>query len=202
MGHRMEPLRLFIAIEVPLNLLERLDRAVEPLRRSLPSDLIRWVPYQNIHLTLKFLGDVSPANVEFLRQALALEAGRHAPFEIGIEGWGVFPEMKRPRVIWIGVQAPTALFRLQRGIDSATQRLGYVSDEKDFTPHLTIGRVRAQVTPDEISRIRSSLQGFSFDLKASFAVTAVHLIKSDLQPQGARYTRLFTAPLSSQGGEF
>lgn len=198
----MEPLRLFIAIEVPLNLLERLDRAVEPLRRSLPSELIRWVPYQNIHLTLKFLGDVSVKNVELLRQTLALEAERHSPFEVNIQGWGVFPDMKRPRVIWIGVQAPAALFRLQRGVDNATQRLGYVSDEKEFMPHLTIGRVRAQATPEDLSRIRTSLQGFSFDLQASFGVTAVHLFKSDLQPQGAQYTRLFTAPLSSQGGGF
>ncbi|MFN3742563.1 MAG: RNA 2',3'-cyclic phosphodiesterase [Anaerolineales bacterium] len=194
----MEPLRLFIAIEIPVSLLEQIDKAVEPLRRSIPQELIRWVPYHNIHLTLKFLGDVSPSNVEFLCRAISQEAARHSPFDVTIEGWGVFPDIKRPRVLWIGIQAPPRLFQLQRGIDSATQRLGYAAEEREFTPHLTIGRVRSQVNPDEIAKIRSALQRFSFDLKSTFAVTAVHLIKSDLQPEGARYTRLFTASLTSK----
>lgn len=192
----MEPLRLFIAIEIPRPLLEQIDKAVEPLRQSIPPQLIRWVPYQNIHLTLKFLGDVSPSNVEFLCQALLQEAARHSPFEATIEGWGVFPDVKRPRVIWVGVQAPSRLFQLQRGIDSATQRLGYAAEEREFTPHLTVGRVRSQVSPDEIAQIRSVLQRFSLNLKGNFVVTAVHLMKSDLRPQGALYTRLFTAPLT------
>ncbi|MBO9368419.1 MAG: RNA 2',3'-cyclic phosphodiesterase [Chloroflexi bacterium] len=193
----MEPLRLFIAIELPLALLQEIDRVVAPLRLRIPGELIRWVPYQNIHLTLKFLGEVSPSNVELICQAMAQEASRHSPFMLTIEGWGVFPELKRPRVLWIGIQAPPELFRLQRGIDAITQRLGYLSEERSFTPHLTIGRVRAQASPEEIALIRSSLQSFSLDFKDSFTVNAIHLIKSDLQPQGARYTRLFTAPLSA-----
>lgn len=198
----MQPLRLFIAIEIPLPLLEQIDKAVEPLRQSIPSGLIRWVPYQNIHLTLKFLGDVSPSNVDFLRQALAQEAARHLPFEVVIEGFGVFPDMKRPRVLWIGVKAPARLFQLQRGIDSATQRLGYAAEEREFTPHLTVGRVRSQVHADEIAQIRSALQRFSPMQSHAFTVNAVHLIRSDLRPEGAYYTRLFTAPLVAKGGEF
>ncbi len=193
----MEPLRLFIAIELPFALLEQIDRVVAPLRLHLPGELIRWVPYQNIHLTLKFLGEVSPTNFQLICQVIAQEASRYSPFELTIQGWGVFPDLKRPRVLWIGVQAPAVLFRLQRGIDAATQRLGYVSEERNFTPHLTIGRVRTQASPEEIALLRSTLQSFSLSLKESFTVNALHLIKSELQPQGARYTRLFTAPLNA-----
>jgi 2'-5' RNA ligase len=97
---------------------------------------------ENMHLTLKFLGDISPSNVDMLTQMLHAETDLFACFDIRLTGLGSFPNLKQPRVIYIGIQAPAALKSLHRGIESASRRLGYESEERGFSPHLTVGRVK------------------------------------------------------------
>jgi 2'-5' RNA ligase len=150
---------------------------------------------ENMHLTLKFLGDVSPANVEMLSQMLYAEADLFRCFDLRLSGLSSFPNLKRPRVIYIGIQAPGTLEALQRGIDSASRRLGYESEERGFSPHLTIGRVKQTVTATEQQAIRRALEGTRIDLLGTARVDSVHLYKSDLQPTGSVYTRLYSAPL-------
>jgi 2'-5' RNA ligase len=188
-------LRAFIAIEIPLGIREAVCKAIAPLQNGLVGSGVRWVPMENMHLTLKFLGDVSPPNVEMLCQMLHAEAELFHCFELRLSGLGSFPNLKRPRVLYIGIQAPATLEALQRGIDSASRRLGYESEERGFSPHLTIGRVKQNANGTEQQAIRRALEETRIDLLGTARVDSVQLYKSDLQPTGSVYSRLYSAPL-------
>lgn len=192
----MNLLRAFIAVEIPLQIRESVCKAITPLQEGLGS-VVRWVPMENMHLTLKFLGDVSPANVDMLSQMLRAEADLFHCFDLHLSGLGSFPNFKRPRVIYIGILAPTALEALQRGIESTSRRLGYEAEERGFSPHLTVGRVKqaSRVTATEQQKIRRALEETRIDSLGTARVDSVHLYKSDLKPTGSIYTRLYSAPL-------
>lgn len=191
----MSLLRAFIAIEIPQGIHQAIEKQAAPVRAAINPSLVRWVPVENIHLTLKFLGDVSPANLEMLEQMLCAEVGHHSSFELEFGGLGAFPTPKRPRVIWIGVQAPAGLEALQHGIEAATATLGYPDEQRPFSPHLTIGRVKQNVGSAGMQQIRNALEGTKVGSLGTARVTGVYLFKSDLKPSGAVYTKLFSAPL-------
>src|SRR5512139_1988884 len=149
----MSMLRAFIAVEIPAEIQQKIHRETSNLRKGIDA-LVRWVPPQNMHLTLKFLGDVSPNSLEFLRQMLRNEAANIQCFDIHLAGLGAFPNLKRPRVLYIGIQAPAALDALVRGIEAASRRLGYEAEERPFSAHLTLGRVRQNANAAEQQQIR------------------------------------------------
>jgi len=188
-------LRSFIAIEIPTDVQDAMDRSTAALKKALARPLVRWVAAHNVHLTLKFLGDVSPANLELLAQALKFEAGQHASFSLSIGGLGVFPNLRRPRIVWIGIEAPAALQALQRGIEAAAARLGYEPENRPFSPHLTIGRVNQNASAAEVQQIRAALEQTRVGALGAVTVEAVQIFKSDLQPGGAVYTNLYTLPM-------
>ena len=190
----MSRLRAFIAVELPLEIRQNIQHATSNLRRDTGS-LIRWVAAENMHLTLKFLGDIPSANVEALTQMIHAQADSFNCFDIHLTGIGSFPSPKRPRVIYIGIHAPAALEAFQRQIESAARRLGYTAEERAFAPHLTIGRVRQHVRADEQQRLRSALEESTIDSLGTARVNSVHLYKSDLKPNGPIYTKLYSANL-------
>ena len=192
----MSLLRAFVALEIPPKVQKDIYQATSNLRRGTGS-LVRWVPAENMHLTLKFLGDISPANVEFLTQMIRTEADSFHCFEIHLAGLGSFPNPKRPRVIYIRIQAPAELEALQHAVESATRRLGYESDDRSFSPHLTIGRVKnaTRMSAADQQKIRHALEETEIDSLGTARVDSVHLYKSDLKPTGSVYTKLFSAPL-------
>ena len=190
----MSLLRAFIAVEIPAEIQQNIDRKTAHFRQGIHS-LVRWVPPQNMHLTLKFLGDVSSNSLEFLRQLLRTEAENVPAFDIHLVGLGAFPNLKRPRVIYISLQAPAALDILQRAIESASRRLGYEPEERPFSAHLTLGRVRQNANAADQQQIRRAIEGTQVDVLGTARVDSVHLYKSELHPGGSVYTRLYTAPL-------
>lgn len=190
----MSLLRAFIAIDIPEEIKKEIGSQTARLSRELGRS-VRWGAAENIHLTLKFLGEISSANIDFLTQALKTEASQHAPFEITVGNLGAFPNSRRARVIWIGLQAPADLGRLQHNIDAAAARLGYPVEDKPFSAHLTIGRVREQISSSEAQSLRSALENTRIGTLGTFAARFVHLFRSDLQPGGPLYTCLFTAAL-------
>lgn len=191
----MSLLRTFIAVDIPLSTLQAIQIGIEPLRKALGTSIIRWVAVENMHLTLKFLGGVSSAHLAMLTQSLLAEADLVTAFEFQTSGLGSFPSLKRPRVLFIGIQAPAGLEALYRRIESACTRLGYESETRGFSPHLTIGRVRQDISVADQQRIRQALQNFHIDSLGSARVDSVHLYKSDLKPSGSVYTKLYSAPL-------
>ncbi len=190
----MGMLRLFIAVEIPAELQQKVYQETSKLRKEMES-IVRWVQAENMHLTLKFLGDVSPSNVEFLMQMLRNEAETVPCFNIQLTGLGCFPSLKRPRVIYIGIHAPAALDALQHGIEAAAHRLGYESEERSFSAHLTLGRVKQNVTATDQLKIRRAIESIQVDLLGAARVDSVHLFKSELKPGGSVYTRVYSAPL-------
>ena len=190
----MSLVRTFIALEIPHELQQLIHKETAHLRNRIGT-LVRWVPPGNMHLTLKFLGNISPANVDILTQMMRAEADSCQPFVMQVGRLASFPSPKRPRVIYIGLQAPAELEALQHGIESATTRLGYESKERDFSPHLTIGRVRQNISASDQQKIRRALEETQIDLLGTARVDSVHLYNSDLKPTGSVYTRLFSAPL-------
>jgi len=190
-------LRTFIAVDIPSHIQQLIQQRIEPLHKSVGAALVRWVTPESLHLTLKFLGNVAPANLQVLSQMLRAEADVVHDFDIQITGLGAFPSRNRPRVIFIGVQAPAELEVLQRGIESACARLGYEAEGRDFSPHLTVGRVRQDASSSDQQKICGALERTNIDLPGTARVDSVHLYKSELNPGGPVYTKLFSAPLKS-----
>ena len=191
----MSLLRAFLAAELPAPLQDNIQTATSSLRKTLGDELVRWVPIHNVHLTLKFLGDVSPSSLDLIKQMLTTEASQVQSFEVQIEGLGSYPGPRRPRVLWVGLIAPAALAALQHSIEAASSRLGFESEDREYSPHLTIGRVRQNISASEQQKIRTALEDARVGNLGFAQVDAVHLFKSDLQPTGSIYTKLFTAPL-------
>jgi len=193
----MSVIRAFIAVDLAPEILQALERVTADLKQRLGRVQVRWVVVKNIHLTLKFLGDVSVSNLEMLQKMLQVETGKHLPFEFAVGGAGAYPSLSRPRVIWVGVQAPVGLNSLQHGIDTEAARLGYSQEERPFSPHLTIGRVPRNATAQDTHQISTVLAGYQLESLGVTQVNEVHLYRSDLQPGGAVYTKLFSAALGA-----
>ncbi len=193
----MAVIRAFIAVDLSPEILQRLEDVAGQLKQRLSEVQIRWVPVENIHLTLKFLGDVSLTNLEVLKRILLAEASNHSPFEMSVGELGAFPSLHRPRVIWVGVTAPAGLNTLQHSIESETARLGYQRENRGFSPHLTLGRVSRNAPSRDARQIGEVMDSFKVGFLGATRVSEVHLYRSDLQPGGAVYTRLMSAPLQS-----
>lgn len=193
----MTVVRAFIAIDLSTQIHQRLEQVSSELRKRLDGVPVRWVPVENIHLTLKFLGDVSIANLEMLGKILQKEANAHASFEISIGELGAFPSTRRPRVLWVGVEAPQELKALQRSIDVETARLGYAMDNRPYSPHLTLGRVSRNANSGHMRQIGDVLKAYKVGFIAATRVKSVHLFRSELGPGGAVYTSLAKAVLQS-----
>jgi 2'-5' RNA ligase len=188
-------LRSFIAVKIPHEIQNAIARSIAPLQKTLPKPIVRWVASENVHLTLKFLGDVSPANLELLAEALKVEAGNHEAFFIPVGTLGAFPSPRRARILWIGLEAPAALKALTRGVEAAAARLGYGAEIRPFSPHLTIGRVGQNVSTADLQRISAAIAGMNVGALGTVLVDAVHIFKSDLLPGGSVYTLLYSLPM-------
>lgn len=157
------------------------------IRKTGPAGGIRWVSGPNMHLTLKFLGEVKDDIVPVIGQRLQAMAVRHRPFSIDIRGAGAFPNIKRPNVLWIGIDKTGPLRDLFLDIDAGLAELGIEKESRPFSPHLTIGRVRdsGAIGPamDELSTYKGAFFG-------SIDVDEILLMKSVLGPSGAEYSKV------------
>lgn len=196
-----EVIRTFIAVDIPPEVRESLGEVSYRLQEKLDETPVRWADYKKIHLTLKFLGDVSRENLGMVKKILGSEVSKHQAMEIGIGRVGAFPKTRHPRVIWVGVEAPGELYDLRRGIEDGVARLGYNYDKYDFTPHLTLGRVSRKASSRDVRKVGKVLHEFQVGFIGVARIQAVHLYRSDLQPDGAVYTKLYTASLTKDNGQ-
>lgn len=195
----MDAIRTFIAIELPEDVRRRLDTVENDLQARIGSSkAVRWVPAGNMHLTLKFLGEVSTANVQSLARMLRGETARHPRFSLTIGGLGAFPNPRRPRVIWVGAGAPPELSSLQRSIEAETRRLGYPAEDRPFSAHLTLGRIAQNARPDDIAVVARALSEIQVGELGRVEVDRLHLFRSDLHTSGSVYTSLYSFPLAEE----
>lgn len=193
----MNQIRVFIAVDLPPAIQESVEKQTALLRRTLGDDLIRWVPAQNMHLTLKFIGNIAASHLDFLKQMLTQSVNSQRQFDLQVGGIGSFPNLKRPRVLWVGIHAPADLTSLQKNVEAGAVRLGYEKEERAFSPHLTLGRVRQNVSAADLQRIRSALENTQIGRIGTATIEAVHLYKSDLHADGSIYTKLLSVPLGN-----
>jgi 2'-5' RNA ligase len=190
-------IRTFIAIEFPPEIQENIDQVSQDLRIELKGMPVRWVAAGNIHLTLKFLGDVSLSQVELIKKLLSNITKGHQAFKINVGGLGIFPKPQRPKVIWVGVDAPSDLIDIQNEIEKAVSQIGFPPETRPFSPHLTLGRITQPVNPILINRISECMESSRGVKLGSFEVKAIQLFRSDLKPGGSIYTRLFSGLLGN-----
>lgn len=185
-------IRTFIAIELPQAVHQGLDNFCRELKRSRAQ--VSWVRPENIHLTLKFLGDVAPEQLNPIQEALEKAAAETAPFRLQAAGCGAFPSLKQMHIVWVGVRGDhEPLNALQKQIESALAPMGFKREDRPFKPHLTIGRVKGRQGTRALQENLMANQAFETE---TFDVAEVVLYKSDLRPEGARYTPLFRAALA------
>lgn len=169
--------RLFIAIELPVEM----KKTLSSYRCDLPG--MRWVPSDQIHLTLRFLGDVPPKESARLKEALAAIA--FAPFPLTVQGIGHFPHHGQPRVLWIGLEASPPLLELQGRIEAAVTGTGIVPDERRFSPHITIARIKENASA-AVALFEAKHRQLCFP---PFTVSDFILFSSVLGPAGATHRR-------------
>ena len=185
MSRSSESWRLFIAIELPKDVRGRISRHIQRLREQLPEVRASWTREENLHLTLKFLGDNAVATAESVSEALKLAAGRFSSFEIEIRECGAFPPRGKPNVLWIGISDPSAnLAKLHEEIEDECDRIGITRERRTFHPHLTIARLRDPRGTRELAQLH---QDIGFD-PVGIRVTDLCLIRSELSSAGSRYT--------------
>jgi 2'-5' RNA ligase len=193
----MKMIRSFIALDLSPEILGRLDAIIQQMSQRLPDSIVRWTPARNIHLTLKFLGEVAERNLDGLFEIVRRAAEQQPVMQLRVSSLGAFPSLNRPRVLWVGVQAPDELAALQRSIDIETARMGYPGEEREFSPHLTLGRISRNASPEEARQAGSLLGSLQVGDLGICNIAQVHFYRSDLNPGGARYTRLYSAALSN-----
>lgn len=201
--------RIFLAVPLPPDVVAMVDRVVRDLKRE--EWPVRWTAGSNAHITLQFLGDVPIERVELLRLGLGPVVAKHRHFRLRTADLGVFPNWKRPRVLWLGLYGPAhRLQSLHDAIGAYLTELDFPLDEKEFHPHITLGRVRDvrnTSTRDLPQRIRQRFERavetgeVSHEHPLPVPVDEVHLIRSHLSHSGSRYEVLARFPLggSSDG---
>jgi 2'-5' RNA ligase len=186
-------IRSFIAIDFPDETRKALEDIQKELKRCGAG--VRWVKPSSIHLTLKFLGNIQPAQVEDIALAVAQEIRDHPPITLCAAGLGAFPSRRKPRVIWIGMEGEVQrLNGIQALIENALEPLGFAREKRGFRPHLTIGRVKDRRRLQSLVDAMATLDMEPFN---SFDADEIILYKSDLRPTGAIYTKLHRMPLAA-----
>jgi 2'-5' RNA ligase len=189
----METIRAFVAVPLPDSLLRQLANLQRRLGDQVPHRSVRWVRPAGIHLTLKFLGDTPTDKLPEIERALAAVA-RNAPvctFTVG--ELGCFPNPRRPRVVWVGVQEPTGrLAAVQDAIEEVMAPFGYKPEGRGFTPHLTLGRVGRKARRDDVARVGEVVAATEVGQLAEVTADRFALIRSVLKPTGAEYSTLET----------
>ncbi len=186
-------MRAFVGIGLPEPCRAAIDRALSAFRKD--SGRIAWVRERNLHVTLKFLGEIRPDQVDGLAALLADAAAGVPPFDVDVTGAGAFPTLRAPRVLWIGIREPLELVgKLQQNIETALSRSGFPREDRPFHPHVTAGRVKGALPPGWGDRFVGALSGIRF---GSARVESFQLYDSRLSPAGATYTVVREIPLGA-----
>jgi len=184
-------MRAFIAIDLPEALHAALAEAQQNFRSAASN--ARWTRPEGIHLTLKFLGEISDAQTKQVVEALT-QIGSFEPFSVEVKGFGFFPQAQRPRVFWAGVMAPPALAQLAAQVQNRMEKIGFEREDCAFSPHLTLARFQVPRPQPNLeaavgARVKTSM--------GTFYASEFFLFESKLSPQGAQYKKLMRFPRNS-----
>jgi len=184
--------RLFVALEIPAQVREALAGLIGEFRGLAPK--LKWVRLENLHLTLKFIGETENTKLDIIRSALA-KVSSNKPVELQIQGLGFFPNERWPRVFWAGLRASENLASLAADIDAACASIDFPREQRAFEPHLTLARLESTLPPGALLNAVQQNQAREF---GAFRGTEFHLIESKLKSAGAEYTTLQSFPFVSE----
>jgi len=188
---RQQAMRCFISITLPEEI-KRGMTAIQGRLRASGAD-VSWTRPEGMHLTLKFLGEVEEKILPEMEAALNAAVRGRSSFFLKVSGIGTFPDMRRPRVIWIALKEHgNNLIRLQRGVEEKFNEIGFPQEDRDFTPHITLGRIRSQKNVEKLLSLIEKEKDVELN---GFDASCVHLMQSQLKPTGAVYTELYSAPV-------
>ncbi len=203
-------IRTFLAVELPAPLKQALTRLQADVRNRISRELspgmrIQWVRPDSIHLTVKFLGNIPEDHVDDLRSLVGDTLRSLAPFSIDVAGLGVFPDLRAPRVLWLGLSSrssegspTTALSHLAATVEHCVEGLGYPPESRPFNPHLTLARIKEGAK--EVGRALARIGLLDGDVQlGQLDVRTVALMQSELRPSGSVYTKLWEVPLGIAG---
>ena len=183
-------MRLFVALEIPSTVRENLATLLISMRAIAKEP--RWVRAENLHVTLKFLGEVAESKINAVRSALG-EIRSDKPVSLEFCGLGFFPNEKHPRVLWAGMEAQPNLKTLAGDIERALEKLGVPREKREFSPHLTLARFERPRLPEALRKLIDDNEQRGF---GSLRTNEFHLIQSRLKPAGAEYTTVATFPFA------
>jgi len=191
----MEQIRSFIAIELP----DGLKLELAQLEARLKSDRqpwVKWVSPEGIHITLKFLGNIAAETTGEITKAMEEAVQGISPFHLEVKGLGVFPNLRRVQVAWVGIIGEVdKLNQLQKRIETNLIPLGFAPESRVFTPHLTLARLRDQASLDERQRFGQLIASTEFETASAIEVDAVSLMRSQLTREGAIYSQISSVKL-------
>ena len=192
----MELIRCFIAIELPEELKVRLKQLEDQLKSARQSD-IKWVDPYSIHLTLKFLGDVAAGKIAEITEAMQEAVKGMPPFCLETRELGAFPNLRRVQVVWLGIGGELdKLNQLQKSIETNLEIIGFAPEARAFTAHLTLARFREHASFGERQAFAEALTKTKFEPVCPFTVESIRVMKSQLTPQGAIYSRIGSVALN------
>lgn len=184
-------MRLFIAIELKADIKDGLSAAIKKFREYAPT--VKWCEPHQLHLTLAFLGEVSPPFVPHLKGALEHFCAAQQPLEVSLYGLGYFGTKRAPRSVWVGVNPTPELMEVQERVGKELQRFGLKEMTRDFRPHVTLGRVKTAGRQDQLIRAMQAEKSINFGCQQ---VAGLTLFESTLTPKGSRYRALLRAPFT------
>jgi len=193
-----QQIRSFIAIELPEEVRSALHRLQAEL--TLPQySFVKCVSPEGIHITLKFLGNISPQKVTEVTRVMEQASQGVSPFQLQITEVGAFPNMRQPRVLWVGIKGELdKLTAWQKRIDDGLVPLGFAKEARPFTPHLTLARVRENCSPGDRRGLGELVMKTPVEVDYKVTVNSLSLMKSQLSPGGAVYSRLAEVKLSDK----
>ncbi len=196
----MPPFRTFIAVELTDEARAALARLQTRLKAAIPAQTVRWTAPEAIHLTLHFLGDTPPGDIEKISGLITEAAAAINPFLLNLGNLGCFPNSRRPRIVWVGVSGQLdPLVKLYDDLGRRLKTIGFTPETRPYSPHLTIGRVKEGLPPPQLAQLGQTLERLHPPVGhlAALPAAEISLMKSDLQPTGAVYTPLARVKLKA-----
>jgi len=183
-------IRCFIAVKVPTEVLSAVENYIQALKKIVPD--VHWVKVNSIHITLKFLGEIKPDLVKQVEEILIPLVNLYKPFTVKVKEAGCFPNKSKPRIFWLGIEQDSnhTLNGIQEWIETNLKPLGFNEEERGFSPHLTLGRVKK---PQNFTDLFTYMEKSPFTEQV-FSVDKIVMMRSELKPSGAEYSEIKSYP--------
>lgn len=193
----MENIRLFIGFNFSEEFIKKLSFSILKIKREIPENEIRWVPYNKIHITLAFLGDKPQSDINSVISAIKQTAQICPPCSAVINKLGAFPSFEKLRILWIGVRPDRSMIDLSQILFKNLNHTNIIYDKKPFVPHLTIGRFSDRMNPETKKIISEQLKSLNLDFNVEEKFSSIFLFQSIMQSNSYYYKKILSLPLKN-----